>query len=181
MKNSIQLRDLVFPVFRLGNKKPLENEGVLYFLSEYADKDTGAITHNIRVVDDKTRPGTTLGLRRLAMKSSGVSLYPIRTAVYFLGDLIKLANSETWFIDSSGKLFQHKKFKRAKLQIKKITKVLPGTGIGCVLELEGIASRFKCMTHPEAHQKYAGVLFIDNGYILYGLYESEAKESWRLV
>lgn len=181
MKNSIQLRDLVFPVFRLGNKKPLENEGVLYFLSEYADKDTGAITHNIRVVDDKTRPGTTLGLRRLAMKSSGVSLYPIRIAVYFLGDLIKLANSQTWFIDSSGRLFQHKKFKRAKLQIKKITKVLPGTGIGCVLELEGIASRFKCMTHPEAHQKYAGVLFIDNGYILYGLYESEVKESWRLV
>ncbi len=181
MKNSIQLRDLVFPVFRLGNKKPLENEGVLYFLSEYADKESGAITHNIRVVDDKTQPGATLGLRRLAMKSTGVSLYPIRIAVYFLGDLIKLANSETWFIDSSGRLFQHKKFKRAKLQIKKIKKVLPGTGIGCVLELEGIASRFKCMTHPEAHQKYAGVLFIDNGYILYGLYESEAKESWRLV
>ena len=168
-------------MFRLGNKKPLESEGVLYFLSEYADKNTGALTHNIRIVDDKSQPGATLGIRRLNMKVSGTSLYPIRTAVYFLGDLIKLSDSETWFIDNTGKLFQHKKFRRAKLQIKKIKKVLPGTGIGCVLELEGIASRFKCMSHPEPHQKYAGVLFIDNGYILYGLYESEAKETWRLV
>lgn len=154
---------------------------MLYFLSEYADKNTGALTHNIRIVDDKSQPGATLGIRRLNMKVSGTSLYPIRTSVYFLGDLIKLSDSETWFIDNTGKLFQHKKFRRAKLQIKKIKKVLPGTGIGCVLELEGIASRFKCMSHPEPHQKYAGVLFIDNGYILYGLYESEAKETWRLV
>jgi hypothetical protein len=50
-----------------------------------------------------------------------------------------------------------------------------------VLELEGIASRFKTMKQPETYEQYAGVLHMDNSYLLYGYFDSPQKDTWRLV
>jgi len=176
----MRLQEIVFPVFRLGEKEPLEQDTWLYYKAEYSDKDTAKHTTNFRLVDDKSIDKPTLGLRRLILLQK-YNMFPIGTAIYFLIDIIKLAKSTTWFIDSHGKVFQHKKTKRAKLTTKKIKQVLPADGIGCVLELEGIASRFKTMKQPETYEKYAGVLHMDNSYLLYGYFESSQKDSWRLV
>ena len=176
----MKLQEIVFPVFRLGEKQPETIDGVVLYKSEYSDKDTAEQTTNYRVVDDKSITKPTLGLRRLALQGK-VTLFPIGSAVYFLVDIIKLAKSTTWFIDSHGKVFQHKKNARAKLTTKKITKVLPADGIGCVLELEGIAHRFKTMKQPESYHQYAGVLYMDNSYLFYGYYEQPQKDTWRLV
>lgn len=176
----MKLQEIVFPVFRLGEKQPETIDGVVLYKSEYSDKDTAEQTTNYRVVDDKSINKPTLGLRRLALQGK-VTLFPISSAVYFLADIIKLAKSTTWFIDSHGQVFQHKKSTRAKLTTKKITKVLPADGIGCVLEVEGVSHRFKTMKQPETYQQYAAVLYMDNSYLFYGYYENPQKDTWRLV
>jgi hypothetical protein len=133
------------------------------------------------MVDDKNLPQATLGLRRLVMKSDSVELFPIRTAIYFLADLVKLAKSTTWFIDSAGRVFQYEKNTRAKLTTKKIKQVLPADGLGCVVELVGISSRFKSIRRPSEHQGYARVLKLGMGFIFYGFCEEVKPDSWRMV
>ena len=176
----MKLAEIVFPVFRLGEKEPIKQDNLLYYRAEYSDKDTAKHTTNYRLIDDRNIDKPTLGLRRLILLQK-YNMFPIGTAIYFLIDIIKLAKSTTWFIDSHGTVFQHKKTKRAKLTTKKINKVLPADGIGCVLEIEGIASRFKTMKQPETYEQYAGVLHMDNSYLLYGYFEFPQKDTWRLV
>jgi hypothetical protein len=176
----MKLAEIVFPVFRLGEKCPIVQDGLVYYKAEYSDKDTAEHTTNYRLIDDRNIDKPALGLRRLVLLHKYI-LFPIGTAIYFLVDIIKLAKSTTWFIDSNGNIFQHKKTKRAKLTTKKIKQVLPADGIGCVLELEGISSRFKTMKQPNTYEQYAGVLHMDNSYLLYGYFESPQKDTWRLV
>ena len=167
-------------MYRLGEKKPTIEGTRTFYQAEYADIDTATVRTNIRVVDDKSIDKSTLGMRRL-MLSQTESLFPINTGIYFLIDLIKLSKSTTWFIDSSGRVFQHKKSKRAKLRTHKIKQVLPASGIGCVLEVEGLVFRFKSTRSPESWQQYAGILYVDGGHMLYGYYEYPIKDTWRLV
>lgn len=167
-------------MYRLGEKRPTIEDNKVFYRAEYTDIDTAEVRTNIRMVDDKNISKDTLGLRRLILGQSE-SLFPIGSAVYFLVDLIKLAKSTTWFIDSHGKVFQHKKIKRAKLRTHKITQVLPVSGIGCVLEVDSLVFRFKSMKSPEPWQQYAGVLYVDGGHMLYGYYEYPIKDTWRMV
>lgn len=177
----MKLTEIVWPVFRLGEKKPEQEDGVTYYHTEYVDEELGKRV-NVRIVDDKSIDATTLGRRRLYLSQDGVTkMFPIRTAIYFLSDLLKLSKATTWFIDSSGRVFQYKKLTRAKLITKKIKQVLPAQGVGCVLEIEGIATRFKCLQRPNDFQLYAVILQNGMGYILYGLSETPRASSWRMV
>jgi hypothetical protein len=176
-----QLREIVWPVYKLGDKQPIIDNGLVYYYTEYTS-ETNESSLTLKIVDDKSVPQTTLGKRRLHIGiDKGAKLFPIRTAIYLLADLIKLAKASTWFIDDSGRIFQYKKYTRAKLITRKIKQVLPATGIGCVLEIEGMVQRFKSMHHPNDYQQWVVLLYINKTYIFYGLSESELKPSWRLV
>lgn len=149
-------------------------------MAEYSDKDSAQLSSNYRIIDDKSVDKPTLGLRRLALL--GKKLFPIGSAIYFLSDIIKLAKSTTWFIDNTGHIFQHKKSTRAKLTTKRIKQVLPAQSLGCVIEIDGLAQRFKSMQAPKEYETYAGILQIGiNQYILYGFYEAPIPPTWRLV
>lgn len=175
------LQEIVWPVFKLSEKEPARKNGLVFFHTEYVDEN-GESSITFKLVDDANLPQKTLGLRRLALqKDKKIKLHRISTAIYFLADLIKLAKATTWFIDSSGKVFQWKKYARAKLITKKIKQVLPGQGIGCILEIEGLSQRFKSLQHPQEFHNYAVFLVINKIYILYGLSEFSRKDSWRLV
>lgn len=176
-----QLREIVWPVYKLGDKQPSQDGGLVYYHTEYVS-ETNSASLTLRIVDDKSVPQPTLGRRRLQLSlDPQVNLFPIRTAIYLLADLIKLAKSSAWFIDDSGRVFQYKKQTRAKLVTKKIKQVLPASGVGCVLELEDVPQRFKSMHHPNDYQQYAVLLYINKTYIFYGLSETPLKPSWRLV
>lgn len=164
----------------MGERRPEQQDGVVYYQSEYSDLDTNEYFGKLRVVDDLNIQKPTLGLRRLVLKGQ-CTLFPLSTAIYFLADLIKLAKATTWFIDSSGQVFQHKKLTRAKLATHKIKQVLPAQATGCVLELEGLVHRFKCIRHPQPHERWAAVLQIGLSYVLFGLLEEPIKTSWRKV
>lgn len=154
---------------------------MVFFHTEYIDENNIS-TVTFKIVDDNNLPQKTLGLRRLALqKDPKVKLHKISTAIYFLADLIKLAKSTTWFIDNAGKVFQWKKYARAKLVTKKIKQVLPADGIGCVLEVDDLSQRFKCLQRPQDFHQYAVFLVINKVYILYGLSETARKDSWRLI
>jgi hypothetical protein len=177
----MNLEQIVWPVFRLGEREPQRDNGVVYYATEYSDLDTSEHTATFRVVDDTSVAGETLSRRRLILARDDVPLYPIRQAIYFLGDLLKLAKATTWFIDSSGQLFQHKKSTRAKLVVRKIKNVFPTTGLGAVIELECIPQRFKTTFKPGADAEYAALLQCGLTYIFYGLYSDKPAESWRLI
>jgi hypothetical protein len=165
----------------LSEKEPSRENGLVYFHTEYID-ESNETSLTFKLVDDKSLPQKTLGLRRLVLqKDPKVKLHKISTAIYFLADLIKLAKATTWFIDNSGNVFQWKKYTRAKLTAKKIKQVLPADGVGCVLEVEGLSQRFKSLQRPQDFQQYAVFLVINKMYLLYGLSEVARNDSWRLV
>lgn len=175
------LQEITWPVFKLSEKEPNRRDGLVFFHTEYVDEsNTPSLTY--KMVDDKNLPQKTLGQRRLKLQQDpNIKLHKISTAIYFLADLIKLAKSTTWFIDNAGKVFQWKKYARAKLITKKIKQVLPADGIGCVLEIEGLSQRFKCLQRPQDFHQYAVFLVINKMYLLYGLSDVARKDSWRLV
>ena len=181
LKKPIGLAALNWPVFRLGEVEPYIYNKVIFYASEYIDQDNPKTFKRYRIVDDGNIDKPTLGLRRLVLKQQDAKLFPIGAAIYFLQDIIKLAKSTTWFIDSRGQVFQHKKLVRAKLATHRICQILPATGIGCVLEVEGLAERFKSLQVPKDYELYAGILHYNRCNLLYGYYSEPIQTTWRLV
>lgn len=169
------LGSIQFPVYKLGISKPDEEDGSLFYVK--VDKDGN---EEKLLIDNKSWHHSTLGQRRLKMTMSpNIKLFPLKEGIYFLGDLIKLSKSNTWFIDSLGKIFTYTKSTYVNLIIKPIKQYTTILG-GCIIEVEDIQARFKCLYAPKS-EKYAGILKIGHGYILYGLYKEKPSDTRRLV
>lgn len=179
----MKLSEISFPVFRLTNRKPEFTDGIWYYVSESFNSDTAEYSVSVRVVDDNTLPYDSLSRRRLALKGQeSVKLYPLRKAVYFLADLVKLAKSGYWWVDSLGKVFEYKKSTRAKLRFYKIENIFPLNGMGAVIAVEGHSARFKVLYRPNPSVRYAGVIEGKIGEVfLYGLYDDKQPDSWRMI
>ena len=167
-------------MFRLGEREPKQQNGVVFYYTEYVDEQNVPFVA-MQIVDDRNLSGKTLGLRRLQLKSSNEKLHKVKTAIYFLADLVKLAKNTTWFIDSSGCVFNYQKNTRAKLTTRKIKQILPADGLGCVVELDGISTRFKALRRPTEFQSYGRVLHVGMGFMFYGFCEERKPDSWRMV
>ena len=174
------MTDLHYPVFRLGVDSPVVENGIVLYMYQHVNDD-GTTYNTYRVVDDTNLPGATLPLRRLKLLHMGVKLKKINRAIFFLGDLIKIATPKTWFIDSSGKLFKYAKATRVSLEFRKITKVMPIQSGGAILEIQDINTRFKTMYIPKSTERYAGVLKYGMSYILYGVYDQKYDSTWRMI
>ena len=172
--------EISYPVFRLGSSKPHIESGVVLYITRTREEDSEDITDSYRIVDDVSLPGN-FARRRLQLLKHNIKLKKISRAVFFLGDLIKIARAGTWFIDSNGNVFKYKKSTKAKLQFKKITKVMPIPSGGSIVSIEGINHRFKSLFPPLATEKYAGVLKYGLSNILYGFYEEKYDETWRMI
>lgn len=180
----MKLSEISYPVYLLSHTNPPNTiDNVVFYTSERhtEDEEGGIVTDTkLRVVDDKSLPGASLATRRLQLKAMGVPLYPLRKGIFFLGDLIKLASPKTMFIDSTGKVFNYTKNTRAKLVCMPITKLYPLPAGGSIVEVKGV-HRFKTLHSVDESKKYAGVLGFGGSLVLYGLYEEEFKNTWRLV
>lgn len=172
--------EISYPVFFLGNKKPTTVDGVTFYHYLY-EKDE-VVREVIKIVDDKSIPGDSIGLRRLRLKAEGgADLYIMGTAIYLLNNLVKHAASGKWYIDNLGKVFTYKKTTRASLEFRKITRIIKNSSGGCILEVDGIPGRFKTLYEPLESERYAGMLKYGIGYILYGLYDRMYDNTWRMV
>lgn len=167
------LKEIVWPVYSLKTHSPIIEECVSF----YTTKDF----KSVEIVDDKSIPGETLAKRRLILYSQGTKLFVPKYALFFIADLVKFSTRDTWFIDSSGKIFQYKKHKMVPLVFKKITNIIKDIG-ATIIEVEGISSaRFKSLYPPTIEQKYAGLLKINNAYILYGFFKEQYKNTVRKI
>jgi len=166
----MKLSEIAWPVYKLGDAKPQEEDGVVFIIRD----------NKLELIDDRNLPANSLAGRRLKLFVDGVKLFKLKYALFFLGDLIKISKSKTWFIDSKGVMFQYHKRIFAKLVFKKITKVIPS--IACsLIEVEGLQARFKVLYPPDATQKYAGLLFFNKSYIIYGFYDKAYEETVRKI
>lgn len=159
----------------------MQEYGLLYYCNEYFNIDTAEFNKVVSIVDDTNIPEQTLSRRRLRAKAQGTALYPLRRAIFFLGDFIKLAKRGYWFIDSNGKLFTYNKVAKAKLSFHKIKKIIPSKSTGSLIEVEGIPHRFKTLYIVKNSMRYAGILSRGHTHILYGVYEQKYKDTWRLI
>ncbi len=178
---SLSLTDITFPVFRLGESEPIVEKGITFYLSVTEDENE---THfyKYKIIDDKNIKGKTLAQRRLRIITQGRQIQRITRAVFFIADLLKLAKSTTWFIDSTGRLFNYKKSTYKNLIYRKIAEVLPLPNSGAILQVEGINTRFKSLFAPMQEEKYAGLLELGtNQYVLYGLYKEQLKSTKRMI
>lgn len=169
------LTEICWPVYSLGTRCPTKEGGVVFF-SKVLKNDKVSL----EIIDDINIPGASLASRRLKLLSEGITLYKIKYALFFIADLVKIANPKQWFIDSNGRIFQYKKDRRAKLFFKKITNITKGIG-STVIEVEGHSARYSCLYPPEPEQKYAGLLFFNGMYILYGFYNQQHKTTYRKI
>jgi hypothetical protein len=181
--NGINLQDIVFPVFKIGIHKPEQENGlVFYYHEQHENTDDGVITQlKYKIVDDKNLPGKTLAQRRLQLTVDEVNLAKIENAIYFLGDLVKLADPKVWFMDSLGKLFQYKRSIQAKLNFYKIKTIIPIKTGGVIIECETMLQRFKALYRPEIDKEYAGILEFGKNKVLYGFYDKKYNSTWRKV
>lgn len=179
----MNLQEITYPVFRLRNERPSEHDGILFYAYEnYYEEDGELIQREvIRIVDDTSIDSPKLSMRRLAIRSVGGKLFRLTKAIFFLNDLIKIATKQMWFIDSMGKVFQYHKTTRAKLKFYKIAKVIAIPTGGAIIEAQGIGSRFKSLYYPEPDKLYVGVLSMGMSQILYGFYDKQYNDTWRMV
>lgn len=176
----INLTEIVYPVFRIGTERPLFEEGVVLYIYYYR-KDDGSYVTKYSIIDDRTLTGDTLAKRRVYLVKTGVKVKKLTKAVFFLGDLIKVAKANVWMIDSVGNVFQYKKTKTVKLVYKPIKKIIPIKTGGAIIEVQGIASRFKCLYKPSANVKYAGVIEYGMSHILYDLSIEQFDSTRRMI
>lgn len=182
MIKPIHLWEISYPVFKLGKDLPtILPSGRVQYSFQYRLDDESNV-YSTLVVDDRSLPGKTLGVRRLSLSASGITLYNLSTAIYFLSDLLKIAAGKMLFIDSSGNIFSFKKSKRVPLVFRKITNIIPINTGGAIIEADGVPGRFKTMFMPSEPVTQAGFLKLGLAYILYGLYDSSPRvESFRLI
>ena len=176
----MQLNQINFPVYKLGKSAPVVHDGIAFYM-HVKDRDDGPPLEVYLLVDDKNLSGNSLALRRLQLQKQGVRLYRLTKAVFFIADMLKLSVGATWFIDSSGTIFEYKKSRSVKLVFKKIKKVIPIKTGGALIEVEGLEHRFKTLFMPRLEERYAGLLKINPGYILYGLYDKLYPQTVRMI
>ena len=173
LTKSIDLSQVSYPVYSIGVTKPLfEGDVVLYVA---ANASTGDILY--RVVDDRSLPGETLAQRRLLLVKQGIKLHKLGKAVFFIGDMIKIAHRSKWFIDSAGMVFQYKKDLSAKLTFHAIKNLFRIPTGGCIVEIYDYPERYKALYYPNSNVTYVGLLHLPFGRVLYGLYEEKPKKS----
>lgn len=149
------MKEISFPAYKLPNQ-PSEENGVIFF--ETITVKTGE--PSVRIVDDLKIPKPTLGLRRLVLKKQNLRLYNFKTAVYTLGDLVRLNTPGVVWLDSKGKSFTIPKKTTFQLEFKRITHIFQKVGY-VILALENETQRFRSIYGPPS--KAHGVLLMTNG------------------
>ena len=169
-----------FPIYHLGSEKPMI-EGNRSYYQYAAQSIEGEDQDVIQVLDDKSMNGISLAMRRLQLKNAGVKLCKLKYAIFFIGDMLKMCKSTTWFIDNDGVIFEYRKTKKVPLVFRPISQILPIRTGGAVIEVQGVGTRFKTLHAPKGTEKFAGVLLVGTAYVLYGLYDEKLEDTTRMI
>ena len=170
-------------MFKIGIHEPQIDNGLVFY---YSEKEVHTENEDIKVfkykiLDDRNIPYDTLSRRRLVLKSQEAPLAKLTNALYFLGDLIKLADRKTWFIDSAGSIFRYKKSNRARLTFHKIENLITIPTGGVIVQVDKLTTRFKALYPPQPDKTHVGILTFQKNHILYGFYDQHYDSTWRMI
>lgn len=173
--NTTFLMEIHFPAYKLPSN-PTEDKGVRFF-ETYAIKTEQT---TISIVDDLNIRKPTLGLRRLVLAKQNKKLFKFKTAVYSIGDLVRLNTADTMWIDSTGKVFKLPKTTKFNLEFRKIKQTFQKVGY-VILDLEGEVQRFRSIYGPPSIKHGAVIMYNGNTRLFYGYALPEAKMTYKKV
>lgn len=137
---------------------------------------------SIRVLDDLSYEGT-LGQRRLQYESSDdpfkKKLFKLTKPIFRFEDLLHIKLT-TKFIDSNGKVFDYKKSTYYPLEYHKIVKFVE-TPNGYAVEVRKFHCRFFLTREPQLDWKYAGIIRVGRGFLLYDFSEIKKPSTRRML
>lgn len=160
-----------FPIFQLDKRHHIQRLDNMLVV-ELSDG-------SYRVIDNLNFEDSTLAMRRLrhAANSGDLLHYPLfklNKPVYSIVDMLHSECSR--FIDSSGRIINWTKEKFYRLKTYKI-KHFTQVEDGYVLTLQGLHCRFFINRAPHVDEKFARVLRVGRGYLLYELTSECVKDS----
>lgn len=135
-----------------------------------------------KVLDDSSREGN-LARRRLKydldeevfMKRP---LAKLTRPIFRYSDMIMFIKKYDHFIDSSGRIFEYKTTTFYPLVYYKIKKFVE-IPTGYTIILHGVHCKFYLNREPLLEERYAGLIEVDNGYVLYELCETHKPSTRR--
>lgn len=130
-------------------------------------------------VDNLYYGGATLGARRLNMLKGGLELYPLKLAIYSLGELLKVATPTQWFIDSKGEMFTYEKTHYVPVVYKEITNCYFSGPFELMIETKDSPPLYKTLYQPAEGEKYAVFLQISPKALLFYGYSDTKHENKR--
>lgn len=137
---------------------------------------------SMRLLDDLGQTGT-LGRRRLAYEGSEQlfkkKLFKLTKPIFRFEDLLH-SKLTTKYIDSNGKIFNYKKSVYHPLTYHKIEKFVENPH-GYSVSVRGMHCRFFLTKEPELEWKYAGILRIGRGFLLYEFSSVRKPDSRRMI
>lgn len=134
--------------------------------------------YGIRRIDfkDKSIP---FPKRRLLIKElKDYKVYPLRKAIWSFKDL--LASKMLHFIDFEGRIYHYKKKVFHPLIYRKIESK-KYTDTTTIFKVKGVPSFFEVAGKLNLEAIYAGVLYIDRGYMLYEVTNQKLKDTKRKI
>lgn len=127
-------------------------------------------------LEDKTWDFPVRRLRAKTMKDYKV--YPLRKALWNFKDLLN--SGFLCFVDYSGRVYYYEKKTFYPLVYRKILS-RKYTNTTTVFKIENINSVFEVRGKLNPEAKYAGLLVIDRGYLLYEVTNKKLKDSKRKI
>ena len=153
--------NLEFPVFKMGQFEKIETNSLgLVKVTTY---------RNEYVVDDTNSKEPNYFRRRIKLREEGYNMYHLKIRADTVEELIKYKTG-THFIDKSGYIFRYTKGKKFfKLESHPIVKRAFDPDRGTILYLYDIPHPILYPHRIPAYIKFAGLLEIDGGHMLYNL------------
>ena len=145
-----------------------------FYLTTKNDKE-----HRLYIDDQSYGLGLDLGYRRLKMLKAGIELYPLKLAIYSLGELLKVATPTQWFIDSNGALFQYKKTHYVPVVYKEIIQAQRFSGFETIITVYDSPPIYRTLYPPNPEEKYAVFLQISPKALLFYGYSDIKHENKR--
>ena len=165
--------DLRFPLYKMGEFESMTTNALgLIKITTYK---------NEYVLDDTCSNEPNYFRRRIKLRAQGYELYHLKIKIDTVEELIKY-KAGTHFIDKSGYIFRYTKgSKFYKLESHKIVKKAYDPERGTILYVKDIPHPILYPHRTQAYIKYAGLLNIEGGHMLYNLSEAPFKTTRRKI
>jgi len=161
---ALLLKNIRFPVYPLSNSANVKRDEELLIVSTSTGKEY--------ILDDKSIKMDSLGRRRLHMEKE--TLYPLKRAIYTIGDFLLYTKLYKKFVDSNGKFFNYEAKTKVPLIYRKILNTTPYKS-GTMLNIDTIHCPIYYYRPIVEKKEYAALLYIEKGYVLLGVTDHPSK------